>query len=179
MSIASEIQALQQDKSDIATAISNKGVTVPSGSGFDSFASLISSFPNLYYTKISLTENTNSISFQTNFEPKFIFFSCQYPWNSIKNYLDDVSGKEVRQIYYYYYCKENYLYNDYSNSIYLPLAFQKSNDGIYNPTTVSHHTIQSENIFTTTISRNDTSVAAWRFAGSINVPINYNIIVLG
>ena len=46
MSIASEIQALQQDKSDIATAISNKGVTVPSGSGFDSFAGLINDIPS-------------------------------------------------------------------------------------------------------------------------------------
>ena len=46
MSIASEIQALQQDKDDIAAAITSKGVTVPSGSGFDNFAGLISSIPS-------------------------------------------------------------------------------------------------------------------------------------
>lgn len=45
MSIASEIQRLQTDSSAIASAISAKGVTVPSGSGFDDYASLIASIP--------------------------------------------------------------------------------------------------------------------------------------
>ena len=43
MSIASEIQRLQQDSADIASAIAAKGVTVPSGSGYDDYAGLISS----------------------------------------------------------------------------------------------------------------------------------------
>ena len=43
MSIASEIQRLQNDSSAIAQAIAAKGVTVPSGSGYDDYASLIGS----------------------------------------------------------------------------------------------------------------------------------------
>jgi len=43
MSIASAISALQSASSDIASAITAKGVTVPSGSGFDDYASLIAS----------------------------------------------------------------------------------------------------------------------------------------
>lgn len=42
MSIATAIAALQNASSDIADAIAAKGVTVPSGSGFDDYASLIS-----------------------------------------------------------------------------------------------------------------------------------------
>lgn len=41
MSIASEITRLQNDSAAIASAISAKGVTVPSGSGYDDYATLI------------------------------------------------------------------------------------------------------------------------------------------
>ena len=41
MSIASEITRLQNDSAAIASAIAAKGVTVPSGSGFDDYAGLI------------------------------------------------------------------------------------------------------------------------------------------
>ena len=41
MSIASAISALQRASSDIASAIAAKGVSVPSGCGFDDYASLI------------------------------------------------------------------------------------------------------------------------------------------
>lgn len=41
MSIASEISRLQSDSAAIASAIEAKGVTVPSGSGFDDYAGLI------------------------------------------------------------------------------------------------------------------------------------------
>lgn len=41
MSIASEITRLQNDSSAIASAIEAKGVTVPAGSGYDDYASLI------------------------------------------------------------------------------------------------------------------------------------------
>lgn len=43
MSIASEIQRLQSDSAAIASAIMSKGVSVPQGSRFDDYASLISS----------------------------------------------------------------------------------------------------------------------------------------
>lgn len=45
MSIATEIQRLQTDSTAIANAIVAKGVTVPSGSGYDDYASLISAIP--------------------------------------------------------------------------------------------------------------------------------------
>lgn len=45
MSIASEISRLQSDSAAIKSAIQAKGVTVPSGSGFDDYASLIASIP--------------------------------------------------------------------------------------------------------------------------------------
>jgi hypothetical protein len=45
MSIVSEISRLQSDSSAIASAIEAKGVTVPSGSGYDDYASLIASIP--------------------------------------------------------------------------------------------------------------------------------------
>lgn len=46
MSIATAISALQSASSDIASAIAAKGVTVPSGSGFDDYADLIESIPS-------------------------------------------------------------------------------------------------------------------------------------
>lgn len=45
MSIASEITRLQQDSAAIAAAIAAKGVTIPSGSGYDDYATLIGSIP--------------------------------------------------------------------------------------------------------------------------------------
>lgn len=44
--IAEQLDALEQDKSYIAAAITSKGVTVPQGSGFDNFASLIGNIPS-------------------------------------------------------------------------------------------------------------------------------------
>lgn len=41
MSVADKIQALQNDSAAIASAIAAKGVTVPSGSGYDDYAALI------------------------------------------------------------------------------------------------------------------------------------------
>lgn len=67
MSIASEIQALQTDKDNIATAISNKGVTVPSGSGFDSFAGLINDIPSGGIGKIEYLEGTVIPASDTNY----------------------------------------------------------------------------------------------------------------
>ena len=46
MSIESEISRLQSDSTAIASAIAAKGVTVPSGSGYDDYATLIASIPS-------------------------------------------------------------------------------------------------------------------------------------
>ena len=61
MSIASQIEALSQDKEDITAAIEDKGVTVPSGSGFRNFAGLISSISTgNHYPHIETAEYTPS-----------------------------------------------------------------------------------------------------------------------
>ena len=45
MSIATEITRLQNAKSDLATAITNKGVTVPASTTLDGYASLVTAIP--------------------------------------------------------------------------------------------------------------------------------------
>ena len=56
MSIATEITRLQNDSAAIAAAIAAKGVTVPSGSGFDDYATLVGQIsggqPTPYTSKI-------------------------------------------------------------------------------------------------------------------------------
>lgn len=98
MSIASEIQALQQDKRNIATAITNKGITVPSGSGFDSFASLISSIAigeKIAYGLQWLLQPTQIITFSFDFEPKAVVFTCVIDETYIDTYLPVVTDKDV------------------------------------------------------------------------------------
>jgi hypothetical protein len=51
MSIASELSRLQQAKSELATSIENKGVTVPAATTLDGYGALVDSIPsgvNLY-----------------------------------------------------------------------------------------------------------------------------------
>lgn len=64
MSIQSEITRLETAKSDIATAITNKGVTVPSGTKLDGMAALIGSIEsggaNFQTKSVTYTENGTS-----------------------------------------------------------------------------------------------------------------------
>ena len=64
MSIQSEITRLETAKSDIATAITNKGVTVPSGMKLDGMAALIGSIEsgeaNFQTKSVMYTENGTS-----------------------------------------------------------------------------------------------------------------------
>ena len=64
MSIQSEITRLETAKSDIATAITNKGVTVPSGTKLDGMAALIGSIEsggaNFQTKSVMYTENSTS-----------------------------------------------------------------------------------------------------------------------
>ena len=97
MSIASEIQALQQDKSDIATAISNKGVTVPSSSGFDSFAALIANISTgkkVKYIEIALTTSVQYLpTIYLDFEPTAVLYSSKNIIADIRTHLPVVEGK--------------------------------------------------------------------------------------
>ena len=64
MSVQSEITRITTAKSDIATAITNKGVTVPSGTKLDGMAALIGSIEsggaNLQTKSVTYTENGTS-----------------------------------------------------------------------------------------------------------------------
>ncbi|MBQ9354746.1 MAG: hypothetical protein IJT84_03570 [Clostridia bacterium] len=97
MSIASEIQALQQDKSDIATALTNKGVTVPSGSGFDSFAGLIGNIQTgkkVKHIEIALTTSVQYLpTIYLDFEPTAILYSNRNIIADIRTHLPVVEGK--------------------------------------------------------------------------------------
>lgn len=74
MSIASAITALQGASSDIASAIAAKGVTVPAGSGFDDYASLIASIPTggggtAFGSRISYLESSGTQYISTGYVP--------------------------------------------------------------------------------------------------------------
>lgn len=60
MSIATQISALQTDKNDIASAITNKGGTVNSGDGFDNFAA------DIMTISASTPTQTKSVTITTN-----------------------------------------------------------------------------------------------------------------
>ena len=62
MSIATEITRLNNAKAAIKSAIENKGVTVPSSTKIDGYASLVSSIPGIVPTgTINITENGDNI----------------------------------------------------------------------------------------------------------------------
>ena len=65
MSIADKIQALQNASSAIASAIAAKGVTVPSGSGYEDYATLIASIPTQSAPSLQSKTATPSTSQQT------------------------------------------------------------------------------------------------------------------
>lgn len=67
MSIATQIAALQQDKTDIATAITNKGGTVNSGDGFDDFAADIATIPSGTTPSGTINITTNGVYDVSNY----------------------------------------------------------------------------------------------------------------
>lgn len=62
MSIASEITRLQTAKSDLATAIANKGVTVPANATLDDYAALVDSIPtgSPYFSEVEYLQSSNT-----------------------------------------------------------------------------------------------------------------------
>lgn len=77
MSIASEILRLQADSSAIANAIAAKGVTVPTGSGFDDYATLIGQISGGggggggdFSSRISYLESSGTQYVSTGYVPK-------------------------------------------------------------------------------------------------------------
>ena len=86
MSVASEISRLQSDSSAIASAISAKGVTVPSGSGYDDYATLIASIPT---GTVATTTAASSLAFTVSGQPKM--FAVQLSLSSSGSYLTNSS----------------------------------------------------------------------------------------
>ena len=73
MSIASEITRLQQAKSDLATSIENKGVTVPAATTLDGYAALVDQIqqgitPVLPYDEVAYIENTSNAYIDTGYK---------------------------------------------------------------------------------------------------------------
>ena len=99
--IAENLKMLQNDKLAIASAISNKGGTVPSGSGFNDFASLIELIPSgdnfqTFYQKITQTTEVQYLSFSVDFEPKIVAFICNWsPPRLFKNFPEVASGETL------------------------------------------------------------------------------------
>lgn len=100
MSIASEITRLQGVKSDILTAIADKGVTVPAGSALDDCPDLIASIPTGGgdipdgYKLTMYTEIAANMSTATRIIPKFYG-------------QDDITPYRFDSIEYQVYLKQN------------------------------------------------------------------------
>ena len=88
MSIADEILRLQGDSTAIASAITAKGVTVPSGSGFDDYATLIGQISSggggslPYDSRVEYIAGTGTQYINTGITPVFgdtrIVIDCQF-----------------------------------------------------------------------------------------------------
>lgn len=81
MSIQSEITRLATAKTNIAAAITEKGVDVPSGTKMDGFASLIAAIQagggGMYFEKTTFSADTKTYTLNHNLgkKPNFCFFS--------------------------------------------------------------------------------------------------------
>lgn len=90
MSVADEILRLQQAKSDLATSIENKGVTVPAATTLDGYAALVdqiqqggSSLP--YDAEIEYVETNGSVLVCTGVYPESLNLTIEY--NTMNNML--------------------------------------------------------------------------------------------
>ena len=91
MSVADEILRLQNDSAAIASAIAAKGVTVPSGSGYDDYAALIGSISTTVATTTATvgSSNASSLAFTVSGKPKM--FVVQISLASSGSYLTNSS----------------------------------------------------------------------------------------
>ena len=187
--IATEIQALQQDKAAMISSLEGKGVVVPDGSGFDSFASLIDSIntKKVHFATRTLFEGSSSgwMTFENiSFEPKALVFSCLQTVKNTVPHIPDVSGKSSYCLWSYHY---SYLLTPDQtpgllNAIY---AMRNPNPNVtpleYVSTISSSHSLSQDavtGLWTVRVGRDDTAVSAFRYAGNAN-GIPYQLIVLG
>ena len=197
MSIASQIEALSQDKEDIAAAIENMGVTVPSGSGFRNFAALIESISS---SKIAYFEDFATETPQTNepfirendgtihyiqhtvdFTPKGFMFCCTTTGSALNTCLPQVSGKTTRSIYNISFADRSVYSGDYN--ILTGLVAIKGTTVSYSSLPTSSYEITNNTI---KIGKADSSVNAFRFGMSDNSTISgqpagvlYQLFVFG
>ena len=106
MSVQSEIDRIAGAKSDISTAITNKGVTVPSGTKLDGMAALIDSISSGGgggssgggYLKSMRLENTSNVPF-TLIDMSVV--SCTFA-NSTLIFATDCSNVTFKDCSFYY-----------------------------------------------------------------------------
>ena len=106
MSISSEITRLQNDSTAIASAIAAKGVTVPSGSGYDDYATLIASIPTGGSTvNIATTSASGSSGVSQSFsnllgEPKLFAIQFGALDSTDGTYLTPNANRAITSIIY-------------------------------------------------------------------------------
>lgn len=116
MSVHSEIDRIAGAKSDIATAITNKGVTVPSGTKLDGMASLID----------SISGGEDVIIKQVTFNP-----SSNYLLSNDKCVVTHNCGKIPKAVF---------IFSDNTNSSYVGYGYIFNFSGSNNTTNVSMYT---------------------------------------
>ncbi|GEM_PF-6824694 len=186
MSIASEIQALQQDKTDIATAISNKGVTVPSGSGFDSFAGFISNIFNgkkaIYTEEVFDTDHCRQyLSYELDFEPQAIMVICNESYNTLKQIIDaDTTATATNKCFLSKYCRfeQNFTDNMELNTV-LSFWQTSASDTYITRTSYPWSKTRVGDKWQFTLGRTDTSSYAQRIIQSGNENLPLQILFIG
>ena len=198
MSISSQISALQQDKSDIITALTNKGATVPSGSGFDDFATIISSLPIsqvAYFEDYAretpqtnepfIRENDGTIHYiqhTVDFTPKGFIFSCITTGANLNSCLPEISGKTTRSIYNISFADRSVYSGDYN--VLTGLVAIRGTTVSYSSLPTSSYEITNNTI---KIGKTDSSANAFRFGmsddptvtGVSNAGVIYQLFIFG
>lgn len=190
--IAENLQTLQNDKLAIASAISNKGGTVPSGSGFNDFASLIESIPSgesfqTFYQKITQTAEVKYLSFSVDFEPKVVIFICDWaPPRLFTKFPEVASGEVLNAIHSAIYLKAGINAALTTNFEFLVYAQRTNNSGTnadivsttiaYKPISVSHNS--STNKYDVVVGLEDISTTnKFTIIGATN--LKYDIFIGG
>ena len=147
MSVHSEIDRIAGAKSDIATAITNKGVTVPSGTKLDGMAALIN----------SISGGEDVIIKQVRFNP-----SGNYLLNGDKCVITHNCGKIPKAVF---------IFSDNKSISYVGYGYIFNFSGSNNTSDVSiydsfgHHNITYSVAFTTTTMKFTRNIPNSRYSG--------------
>ena len=186
MSIASQIEALSQDKEDIAVAIEEKGVTVPSGSGFRNFAGLISNIFNgkkaLYVEEVFDTDHCRQyLSYELDFEPQAIMVVCNESYNTLKQIIDlDNTATATNKCFLSKYCRfEQGFADDMELNIVLSFWQTSASDAYTTRTSYPWSKTKVGDKWQFTLGRTDTSSYAHRIIQSGNENLPLQVLFIG